>query len=81
MAAHETVLVQRTFFAQIAWRPSFSARTATVDIAIAALNAANAPDASNGGGPINVINAARKGGWIIETGNATTGNDAKNARA
>jgi hypothetical protein len=41
----------------------------------------NGPDASNVGGPINVINAARKGGWIIATGNATTGNDAKNARA
>ena len=52
-----------------------------MDIAIAALDAATAPDASNGGGPINVINAARKGGWIIETGNATTGNDAKNGRA
>jgi hypothetical protein len=41
----------------------------------------NEQGASNGGGPINVISAVRKGGSIIVTGNATTGSDANNARA
>jgi hypothetical protein len=50
-----------------------------VGIAIAAKPAAHGRDESSGGGPINVINAARKDGWIIATANATTGNDASNA--
>ena len=51
----------------------------TVDIAIAAKPAANGRGKSSGGGPINVINAARKGGWIIATANVITGNGANNA--
>jgi len=53
----------------------------TVGIAIAAKSAANGRGESSGGGPINVINAARKGGWIIATANAITGNDVNNAPA
>jgi len=51
-----------------------------VDIAIAAERAAIGQGGSSGGGPINVINAVRKGGWIIATANGTTGNGANNAR-
>jgi hypothetical protein len=50
-----------------------------VGIAIAAKPAANGRDESSGGGPINVISAARKDGWIIATANATTGNGVNNA--
>jgi hypothetical protein len=39
-------------------------------------------DASSDGAPINVISAARKGGWIIATASASTGRgSAGNARA
>jgi hypothetical protein len=65
---------------RIAWRLSSCARTVTVGIAIAAKSAANGRGESNGGGPISVISAARKGGSIIVTDNATTGNGANSAR-
>jgi hypothetical protein len=50
-----------------------------VGIAIAAQPAVNGRGESSGGGPINVISAARKDGWIIATANATIGKGANNA--
>jgi len=53
-----------------------------VGTAIAAMDAADGRDASSGGAPINVISAARKGGWIIATASASTvRGSAENARA
>jgi hypothetical protein len=46
------------------------------------MDAADGRDASSGGAPINVISAARKGGWIIATASASTGRgSAENVRA
>jgi hypothetical protein len=44
-----------------------------VGTVIAAKPAAGAPDASNGGAPINVISAVQKGGWIIATASGSIG--------
>ena len=58
-------------FARIAWRRFSCVRTATVGIAIAVAAAASGRGESIGGGPINVISAARKDGSIIGTGSAS----------
>jgi hypothetical protein len=78
--AHAWRHTKRFFYNESAYFPaatpsSSSARIATGDIAIAAVDAATGPGSSNGGELISVISEVRKAGSTIGTGSGNTARD------